>query len=64
MKLYTLKNEKTKLTVIVNKHRDGFSVTLRDDGEFLIIYRTEAEAIAKASQIISYVSVTNEVSTA
>ena len=54
MKLHTLKNEKTKLTVLVNKHRDGFSVTLRDNGEFLIIYRTEAEAIAKAVQIISY----------
>lgn len=54
MKLYTLKNEKTRLTVHVNKHHDGFSVTLRDDGEFLIIYRTESEAIAKAAQIISY----------
>lgn len=54
MKLYTFKNEKTRLTVLVSKHRDGFSVTLRDDSEFIVIYRTEAEAIAKAVQMISY----------
>lgn len=54
MKLHTLRNEGTRLTVLVNKHPDGFSVTLRDDGEFLIVYRTEAEALSKAVQIISY----------
>lgn len=56
MKLHTLRNEGTRLTVLVNKHPDGFSVTLRDDdaGGFLIVYRTEAEALSKAVQIISY----------
>ena len=59
MTLHTLRNEKAGTTALVNKHRDGFSVTLRDDeaGEFLpvaIIYPTEAAAIAKAIQIISH----------
>lgn len=59
MTLYTLRNEKAGTTALVNKHRNGFSVTLRDDdaGEFIpvaVIYPTEAAAIAKAVQIISH----------
>jgi hypothetical protein len=54
MTLYTLKNEMNKLTVLVKKHGDGFAVTLRDNGEIYIIYRTEGEALSKAVAIISY----------
>lgn len=57
--LHTFRNDEAGTTAFVNKHVDGFSVTLRDDdaGEFVpvaIIYPEEARAIAKAQHLIAH----------
>ena len=59
MTLHSFNNDESNTTAFVNKHTQGFSVTLRDNdsGEFVpcaIIYSTESAAITKAKDIIRY----------
>lgn len=61
MILHSFTNAKANTTTFVNKHINGFSVTMRDNdsSEFFpsaVIYSNEAAAIAKAKQIAEVAS--------